>query len=205
VALFASLRSWGTKRRRLLAGLVGVAVETAAASVPGVNLAAKFLGDMVEKATEDILDPDTHKPLSSDQVGKINAWLEQLTRSYADLLDRLEKLPLPTSGSLDELTRAIKQALEQSADLTASFDSCLVEVRKQTLSLGIIEKKLDEHFHVQQKFQASLEEIKTLFVQAPRSRVGRFPPRPARRRAGRPSGRRALPGRTTGAGSRRPP
>jgi hypothetical protein len=42
-----------------------------------------------------------------------------------------------------------------------------VEVRKQTLSLGLIEQRLDEHFHVQQKMHASLEEIKEIFVHSP--------------------------------------
>ena len=36
-----------------------------------------------------------------------------------------------------------------------------------TLSLAAIERKLDEHFHAQQKVHASLEEIKEVFANSP--------------------------------------
>ncbi len=165
--VLSNLRSWARQRRRLLAGLVGVAVETAAASVPGVNVAARFLGDMVEKAAEDALDPETGQPLPAEQLGQINAWLEQLSTSCAALLDRLEQLPLPETGPLDELTRQLQFSLLQSSELAKAFDDCLLEVRRQTLSLSLIERKLDEHFHAQQQVQASLSEIKDVFVHSP--------------------------------------
>src|SRR4051794_9260833 len=62
LAALSSFGSWAKKRKRLLAGVVGVAVKSASACVPGVSLAADVLGQLAEKATEDILDPDSKQP-----------------------------------------------------------------------------------------------------------------------------------------------
>src|SRR5262249_1259709 len=96
MSMLSSLKGWAGKRRRLLPGLVGVAVETAASSVPGVNLAAKFLGDVVEKATDHVLDPQTGQPMSPHPITHINPWLGNPSTAYAGLLDRLEQMPLPS-------------------------------------------------------------------------------------------------------------
>src|SRR5262245_44592268 len=113
-AALSSFRSWAGKRKRLLAGVVNVAVETAASCVPGVNLAARLISELAEKATEDILDPETGKHLSQDQLHQLNGWLEHLAGSYAGLLDRLEQLPL-ADGGLEQLTVQLKQALAGNA------------------------------------------------------------------------------------------
>src|SRR4051794_26452232 len=112
--MFAALelvRAWASKRKRLLAGVVNVAVETAACCVPGVGLAAKIIGDLTEKATEDILDPETRQPLNAEQLQQINGWLEALSKSYAGLLDRLEQLPIADSAPIEQLTAQVKSAL----------------------------------------------------------------------------------------------
>jgi formylglycine-generating enzyme required for sulfatase activity len=166
-AALSSFRSWAGKRKRLLAGVVNVAVETASSCVPGVNLAARLIGELAEKATEDILDPDTGRRLSQEQLQQLNGWLENLAGSYAGLLDRLDQLPVADGAALEQVTVQVKGALAGNAELAQQFDSCVVEVRRQTLALGLIERKLDEHFHVQQKVSASLEEIKELFAHSP--------------------------------------
>ena len=162
-----AFRSWAGKRKRLLAGVVGVAVKTASACVPGVSLAAEMLGQLAENAVEDMLDPDTRQPLTQEQLAQLNEWMANLSHSYAGLLDRLEQMPIADNGTLVQLTQAVEVAIQGDEDLLREFDACLVEVRKQTLSLGVIERKLDEHFHVQQRLSASLEDIKDLFARSP--------------------------------------
>ncbi len=166
-AALSSFRVWASKRKRLLAGVVGVAVKTASACVPGVSLAAEILGQLAEKAAEDVLDPETHHALSREQLAQFNEWMASLSRNYAGLLDRLEQMPLADGGTLEQLTHAVEVAIQSRDDLLREFDACLIEVRRQTLSLSVIESKLDEHFHVQQHLTAGLEEIKELFIRSP--------------------------------------
>lgn len=170
MSIFSVLHSWAVPRRKLLAGLAGVAVEAAVTCVPGVGTVARHLGAMVEKGTEAVLDPATGQPLPPDQLAQVRALVEQMAGSYATLLDRLEGMALPATDSMEALTAALKQALLRDADLASEFDACSGEVRRQALSLTAIEQKLDEHFHGQEKVQASLEEIKSFFVHAPTAR-----------------------------------
>jgi hypothetical protein len=167
MSAFAALASWSLKRKRLLAGLVGCAVRGVGACIPGVSLAAELIGTLAEKTAEDLLDPETKQPLGSEDRAQIEAWVRGLTENYAGLLDRLEQLNLPDGGSLAELSRTLERALASHHDLLEAFDGCLALVRQQTLSLGLIERKLDEQFHVQQQMAAGLEEIKELFVRSP--------------------------------------
>ncbi len=166
-AALSSFGSWAKKRKRLLAGVVGVAVKSASACVPGVSLAAEMLGQLAEKAAEDILDPESKQPLAREQLAQLNDWMATLSQKYAGLLDRLEQLPLADSATLEQLTHAVEAAIQGRDDLVREFDACIVEVRRQTLSLGFIESKLDQHFHVQQRMSASLEEIKAQFIRSP--------------------------------------
>ncbi len=109
--MFAALSSfhvWASKRERLLAGVVGVAVKTASACVPGVSLAAEILGQLAEKAAEDVLDPETHHALSREQLAQFKDWMASLSRNYAGLLDRLEQMPLADGGTLEQLTRTVE-------------------------------------------------------------------------------------------------
>jgi formylglycine-generating enzyme required for sulfatase activity len=159
-------RSWPPKARHVLAGLVGLAVETAASAVPGVSIAARIISTIAEKGTEDILDPQTGEKMPAEQSQQITEWLGSLAASYAALVEKLHPLPMP-DGSLEQLTLYLKQTLAQHDDLAGQFDACLIAVRRQTLSLGIIEQRLDEHFHVHQKVAAGLEEIKDAFIHSP--------------------------------------
>ncbi len=135
--------------------------------MPAVSLAAETLGQLAEKAVEDLLDPESKQPLGREQLAQLNEWMASLSQKYSGLLDRLEQLPLADRGTLEQLTQAVEAAIQGRDDLAREFDACLVEVRRQTLSLGFIERKLDEHFHVQQRMAASLEEIKDLFALSP--------------------------------------
>src|SRR5262249_30543118 len=103
-AALSSFSGWAKKRKRLLAGVVGVAVKSASSCVPGVSLAAEVLGQLAEKATEDLLDPDSKQPLSREQLAQLNDWMATLSQKYSALLDRLEQLPLAESGTLEQLT-----------------------------------------------------------------------------------------------------
>jgi formylglycine-generating enzyme required for sulfatase activity len=167
MSALSALASWTVKRKRLLAGLVGCAVKGVSACVPGVGLAAELIGSLVEKTTEDLLDPETKQPLSREQIEQIEGWLQSLAQSYSGLLDRLEQLNLPDSGTLANLSATLAQTLAAHRDLLGAFDNCTAQVRKQTFSLGVIERKLDEHFHGQQHIVASLEEIKGLLIRSP--------------------------------------
>jgi hypothetical protein len=185
MSVLSALASWSVKRKRLLAGLVGCAVHGVSACVPGVGLAAELIGSLVEKTTEDLLDPETNQPLSREQVEQIEGWLASLAQSYGGLLDRLEQINLPDSGTLANLSATLAQTLTAHRDLLDTFDGCAAQVRKQTLSLGLIERKLDEHFHVQQQMAAGLEEIKELFIRSPLLGEWAELRRPGRRRCGR--------------------
>src|SRR4051794_31352914 len=99
-AALSAFRSWARKRKRLLAGIVGLAVKTAGSCVPGVSLAAEVLGELAEKAAEDVLDPENKQPLAREQLEQLDAWVANLSRNYAALLDRLEQLPVPDAGTL---------------------------------------------------------------------------------------------------------
>jgi formylglycine-generating enzyme required for sulfatase activity/serine/threonine protein kinase len=166
-AALSSFGSWAKKRKRLLAGVVGVTVKSASACVPGVSLAAEILGRLAEKAAEDILDPESKQPLAREQLAELNDWMATLSQKYSRLLDRLEQLPLANNSTLEQLTHAVESAIQGQDDLVREFDACIVEVRRQTLSLGFIERKLDEHFHVQKRMAASLEDIKAQFIRSP--------------------------------------
>jgi hypothetical protein len=93
-----TFRRWVSKRKGLLTGLLGVAVEEVVDLVPGVKLALRIVGEVGKHGAERLLDtradvPDV-KPggqaFSPEQLAEINAWLEALTASYAGLLDRRE-------------------------------------------------------------------------------------------------------------------
>jgi formylglycine-generating enzyme required for sulfatase activity len=167
MSVLSTLASWTRKRKRLLAGLVGCAVQGISVCVPGVGLAAELLGTLANNAAEDLLDPETKQPLSRDQVEQIEGWVRGLTKSYSGLLDRLEQLNVPDAGTVADLSRTLAQTLGAHRELLDAFDRCAALVREQTLSLGIIERKLDEQFHVQQRMAAGLEEIKAMFIRSP--------------------------------------
>src|SRR5262245_29496604 len=121
-----SLHGWAVKRKGLIAGLVGAVVETACASVPGVSLASRLIGELTRHGTDRLLNPAVEVPdvkpagqaFPTEQLDQINAWLEQLTGCYMSVLDRLETL-VPVNGNepIEQLTLAVQKALCQNDDL----------------------------------------------------------------------------------------
>jgi hypothetical protein len=171
-----TVRGWLSKRKGLLTGLIGVAVEEAVDLVPGGKLALRIVGEVAKHGVERLADPkaDVHdvKPagqaFSAQQLAEINAWLEALTASYGGLLDQMEKLTAATGDEpLQELTVLVKRTLAEHDDLLRQFDATARDVRRQTLSLSRIEEKLDVYFHGQQRIGLCLEDIKELLVNSP--------------------------------------
>jgi hypothetical protein len=169
------VQQWVGKRKGLLAGLVGVAVEETIQLVPGARLTVKIVGEIAKHGVERLAKPEADIPdvkaagqaFPTEQLDQINAWLETLTTSYAGLLDQLEALPIKDGAGDGELTDLVKQALQDRQDLRAEFDAHARNARRLTLSLSRIAEKLDVYFHGQQKVALSLEEIKALFVESP--------------------------------------
>ena len=95
-----AIRKWAGKRKGLLTGLVGVAVQETAALVPGGGIAVKILGEVAKHGVERLLDPQADVPdvkpagqaFPTEQLDQVNAWLETLSASYAGLPDRLDSL-----------------------------------------------------------------------------------------------------------------
>ena len=95
-----NIRKWAGKRKGLLAGLVGVAIQETAALVPGGGIAVKILGEVAKHGVERLLDPQVDVPdvkpagqaFPTEQLDQVNAWLETLSASYAGLPDRLDSL-----------------------------------------------------------------------------------------------------------------
>lgn len=126
-----TFRHWVSKRKGLLTGLVGVAVEEVEDLVPGVKLAVKIVGEVAKHGIERLADvkadvPDV-KPagqaFSHEHLTEINSWLEALTASYAGLLDQVEKLTAATGDEpVQKLTALVKQTLTGDDELRRQFD-----------------------------------------------------------------------------------
>jgi hypothetical protein len=159
--------NWPRKRKDLVVGLVGVAVDEVVKLVPGAGLACKILGEFAKHGVRELCDPETGKSYPAEQLDQIDTWLETLANSYDGLLDRLEALPLTLPDDLAGLTALVRTTLEGQADLTAQFDACVVQVRLHTLSLGRIEEKVDHLIHVVHKLPLSTEEYKAQLAAAP--------------------------------------
>jgi hypothetical protein len=171
-----TVRRWVSKRKGLLTGLLGVAVEEVIDFVPGRKLAIKILGEVAKHGVERLADVQADLPdvkpagqvFSSEQLGEINAWLEALTTSYGGLLDQMEKLTAASGNEpVQELTALVKQTLTGHEDLLQQFEASAQQVRRLTLSLGRIEEKLDAFFHGQQRIGLCLEDVKEMLVNSP--------------------------------------
>jgi len=171
--VIATVQQWLGKRKRLLTGLVGVAVEEAVDLVPGARLAVRIVGEITKHGVERLAKPEADIPdvkpagqaFPTEQLDQINAWLETLTTSYGTLLDRLESLPIQDGAGDEELTLLVRQALDDRQEWRAEFDAHKKAVCLICLSLSRIEEKLDVSLHVQQKVALSMEEIKALIVE----------------------------------------
>jgi formylglycine-generating enzyme required for sulfatase activity len=169
-------QQWSSRRQELLSSLVGIAVEGAAGAVPVVgSVAGKVLGELARYGVKRLLEPQTAvpevkeagQPFPTEQLDQINGWLEVLTTSYAGLLDRLEPLVAASNQSAEQLRALVKQTLLERAELVQQFDACAREVRWATLSLAVIEDKLDRNFHEIQHVRLAQEEIKAILIDSP--------------------------------------
>lgn len=169
------VQHWVGKRKGLLAGLVGVAVEETVALVPGARLAVRIVGEVAKHGVARLATPEADVPdvkapgqaFPTEQLDQINAWLETLTTSYAGLLDKLEALPAKDGGGDEELMALVKQALQDRQDLRAEFDAHARDARRMILSLSRIEEKMEFVCHEVRKVPLALEEFKALFVELP--------------------------------------
>jgi formylglycine-generating enzyme required for sulfatase activity len=177
-AAIDGFRKWTVKRKKLLQGLVGVAVEGVAECVPGGKLAVwatRIVGEFAKHGVERLKDtaacvPDVKpagQPFPAEQLDQLNGWMASLSASYAGLLDRLDALATLRDDEAEENLPAVVQVvLSQHAELVRDFDAHAEEVRRQTLSLARIEERLDEIYHGQRNIGLSLEEIKALILQS---------------------------------------
>ena len=170
------IRGWVGKRQKLFKGLLGVVVEEAVQCIPGVGLAIKVVGEIAKHGVERLSDanqevPDLKpagQPFPVEQLDQINAWLQTLTTAYQGLLDKLDTgLTLPAHATDPEVCRLLKDALSRHDDLAGAFAAQQIEVRRQTLSLTLVEQQLDAVLHGQHQLAASLEDLKTAFIQSP--------------------------------------
>jgi formylglycine-generating enzyme required for sulfatase activity/proteasome lid subunit RPN8/RPN11 len=175
-AAISSFRTWVAKRKGLLKGLLGVAVEEAVENIPGARLALKILAELDKYGVDRLTDTKATVPevkdaghaFTAEKLDQLNAWMELLTVSYAGLLDKLEAVTAPAGTESDEaLTALVKQVLLERADWRRDFDGCVREVRQATLSLARIEDKIDRNFHEIHAVGLAVEELKALFVESP--------------------------------------
>jgi formylglycine-generating enzyme required for sulfatase activity len=143
-----AIRKWAGKRKGLLTGLVGVAVQETAALVPGGGIAVKILGEVAKHGVERLVDPQADVPdvkpagqaFPTEQLDQVNAWLQTLSTSYAGLLDRLDRLTTVTGDEpFAQLTDLVKGTLQQHDELSREFERTAAEVRQATQSLARIE------------------------------------------------------------------
>jgi hypothetical protein len=167
---------WSARRQELLSSLVSIAVEAAAGAVPVVGtVAGKVLGELARYGVKRLLEPQAEipdvkkagEPFPAQQIEQINGWLELLATSYAGLLDRLELLVTATNQTAEQLRVLVEQTLLERADLVQQFDACVKEVRRATLSLAVIEDKLDRNFHEIQRVALAQEDIKAILIDSP--------------------------------------
>jgi parallel beta-helix repeat protein len=165
---------WVTKRKEILAAVVGVAVEEMAGCFPGAGLGAKLVGEVTRYGVSRLLDPKAALPdlkpagqaLPAAQIDEINAYLEKLTGAYAGLLDRLQELAAPVEGEA-ALAELVRRGLQEREDLAREFAASRAEVRGLTLSLSRVEEKLDEQVHLQNRMAVSLEDYKAYLIELP--------------------------------------
>ncbi len=171
-----SVRKWVGKRKGLLMGLVGLAVEETVNLVPEGSLAVRLVGELTRHGIDRLGNPQADVPdlkpagqvFPTEQIDQINTWLETLTVSYGALLDRLEGLvAVAEDQPWKEVIPLVKRSLQEHEDLAQQFDSTAQEVRQATLSLARIEERLDEFFHGQQKLALGPEDIKTVLANMP--------------------------------------
>jgi hypothetical protein len=102
-----TFRGWLSKRKGLLTGLLGVAVEEVVDLVPGGKLALKIVGEVAKHGVERLADATADVPdvkpagqaFTAEQLAEIDGWLGALTASYAGLLDQMENSPPPPATS----------------------------------------------------------------------------------------------------------
>ncbi len=176
-AAIEEFRNWTAKRKQLLQGLLGLAVEGVACCVPGGTLgvwATRIVGEFAKHGVHRLADASAAVPdvkpagqsIPAEQLDQLNGWMASLSKSYAGLLDRLDSLVTLRDEEADEqLPSLVRQVLSQHADLAREFDAHAEEARRQTLSLARIEERLDEIYHGQKGIHLSLEEIKALLLQ----------------------------------------
>jgi formylglycine-generating enzyme required for sulfatase activity len=175
-AVIEKFQQWSSRRQELLSSLVSIAVEGAAGCVPVVGtVAGKVLAELARYGVKRLLEPqakipdvkEAGQPFPTEQLDQLNAWLEILTTSYAGLLDRLEPLVTTANQSAEQLNVLVKQVLLERTELVQQFDACVKEIRRATLSLALIEDKLDRNFHEIQRVALAQEEIKAILIDSP--------------------------------------
>jgi parallel beta-helix repeat protein len=173
-AAIERVTQWVSRRKEILAAVVGAAVEEMAGCFPGVTLAAKVVGEVARHGATRLLDPRAAVPdvkpagqaWTIEQIDDVNGWLEKITTAYASLLDRLETLAAPAEGEA-ALADLVHQALQEREDLAREFAAHRALVRTLTLALGHIEERLDEQIHLQNRMALSLEDYKAYLVELP--------------------------------------
>src|SRR5262245_18081567 len=108
---------------------------------------------MAMHGVERLLDPNADVPdlkkagetVSAEQLTQLNTWMETLTSSYGGLIEKLDAIVGYIESRDDsELTTLIKKTLTEHEDLAKSFDASAREIRRITLSLAGIERRLDQ-------------------------------------------------------------
>jgi WD40 repeat protein len=149
------VREWLPRRKDLLVGVVGVAVEEMAAAFPGGSIAVKLVGELAKHGVNRLLDrkadiPEIKpagQPFPPEQLDEINTWLERMTVVYTGLLDQLDAM-VGNAWDQQQLASLIRETLRDRADLQSAFAAFRDDVQGITFSVSRIEVELGQ-FHAE--------------------------------------------------------
>jgi len=140
-AFLQSVATWPVKKRNLLAGLVGVAVQGASTlvPVPGVALVGRILGEVAKHGVKRLLDPNQEIPdlkaigqeFLPPELEQLSEYLGDLASKNDDLIAQMEDLLGPVLERQDEVVDAVKKLLGERDDLKERFKAFEKQATKQ--------------------------------------------------------------------------
>ena len=174
-AAIAGFCSLAFKPKAILRSLAHVAVEGAVQCIPGVGAARELLAELAAHGEARLSDPAADVPgvkpagqvFSDGDLNDLNRWLEVITTQTAGIASKLDRLVAMREGDPFDSVLEKVQAAMTSEEIAAEFASVQKVLRWQTLSLGRIEEKIDEHRAAMRVHLGSLEDIKAILTDLP--------------------------------------
>jgi formylglycine-generating enzyme required for sulfatase activity len=171
-AFLQSIATWTVRRRNLVSGLVGVAVQGAATLVPGGGLVGRVLSEVARYGVKRLLNPGEDIPdlkptgqvFPTEELDQIDDCLRTLTTSQTDLLDQMEGILGPVLERHDEVVDAVKKLFGERDDLKQRFKAFEAQVKDMLKRLKRIEATLTATHEAALDIQATLNALGRLHL-----------------------------------------